>query len=80
MSEVHLPHQHSDEGTMRELQESVETIGSFQTVADVFKQLSDSSRVRIFWLLCPLRGVRHRPLRDGRHELARGVAPFEAAA
>ena len=25
MSEVHLPHQHSDEGTMRELQESVET-------------------------------------------------------
>ena len=51
MSEVHLPHQHSDEGTMRELQESVETIGSFQTVADVFKQLSDSSRVRIFWLL-----------------------------
>ena len=37
---------------MRELQESVETIGSFQTVADVFKQLSDSSRVRIFWLLC----------------------------
>ena len=52
MSEVHLPHQHSDEGTMRELQESVETIGSCQTVADVFKQLSDSSRVRIFWLLC----------------------------
>lgn len=30
----------------------METIGSFQTVADVFKQLSDSSRVRIFWLLC----------------------------
>ena len=52
MSEVKLPHDHSDEGAMRELQESVETIGSFQTVADVFKQLSDSSRVRIFWLLC----------------------------
>ena len=52
MSEVHLPHQHSDEGTMRELQESVETVGGFQTVADIFKLLSDSSRVRIFWLLC----------------------------
>ena len=52
MSEVKLPHDHSDESAMRELQESVETIGSFQTVADVFKQLSDSSRVRIFWLLC----------------------------
>ena len=74
MSEVHLPHQHSDEGTMRELQESVETIGSFQTVADVFKQLSDSSQKM------RTRGVRHRPLRDGRHELTRGVAPFEAAA
>ena len=51
MSEPHLPHDHSD-GAMLRLQESVETIGSFQTVADVFKQLSDSSRVRIFWLLC----------------------------
>lgn len=24
----------------------------FQTVADVFKLLSDGSRIRIFWLLC----------------------------
>ena len=24
----------------------------FQTVADIFKQLGDGSRIRIFWLLC----------------------------
>lgn len=52
MSELHLPHDHSERGTMLQLQESVEKIGSFQTVADVFRHLSDSSRVRIFWLLC----------------------------
>ena len=27
-------------------------IEDFQTVSEVFKQLSDCSRVRIFWLLC----------------------------
>ena len=52
MEELHLPHQHGDAQTMQQLHESVETVGSFQTVADIFKQLSDSSRVRIFWLLC----------------------------
>ncbi len=52
MEELHLPHQHGDAHTMAQLHESVETAGSFQTVADIFKQLSDSSRVRIFWLLC----------------------------
>ena len=52
MEELHLPHQHEDAQTMQQLHESVETVGSFQTVADIFKQLSDSSRVRIFWLLC----------------------------
>ena len=54
MSENYLPHDHSG-GAMLRLQESVETIGGFQTVADIFKLLSDSSRVRIFWLLCHYR-------------------------
>ena len=39
MSEPHLPHDHSD-GAMLRLQESVETAGSFQTVADIFNYLS----------------------------------------
>ena len=73
MSEVHLPHQHSDESTMRELQESVETIGSFQTVADVFKQLSDSSRVRIFWLLCHCEECHLRQLKDSGLIVSRRV-------
>ncbi len=52
MEELRLPHQHEPEQTMAQLHESVENVGGFQTVADIFKQLSDSSRVRIFWLLC----------------------------
>ena len=28
------------------------SIDDFQTVADIFKQMGDGSRVRIFWLLC----------------------------
>ena len=26
--------------------------GDFQTVAEIFKQLADGNRIRIFWLLC----------------------------
>lgn len=28
------------------------SVENFQTVADIFKQLGDGSRIRIFWLLC----------------------------
>lgn len=52
MEEVHLPHQHGNEETVRRLQRSLDTVESFQAVAELFKLLSDSSRVRIFWLLC----------------------------
>ena len=34
------------------LRRHLDQIENFQTVAAVFKQLSDSSRLRIFWLLC----------------------------
>ena len=30
-------------------------LDDFQTVADIFKQLGDGSRIRIFWLLCHCR-------------------------
>ena len=33
MEELHLPHQHEDAQTMQQLHESVETVGSFQTVS-----------------------------------------------
>lgn len=47
-----IPHVH---GTARELEETLarlETVKDFEIIADLFKQLGDSSRVRIFWLLC----------------------------
>ena len=30
----------------------LERVDNFQTIADVFRQLGDTTRVRIFWLLC----------------------------
>ena len=30
----------------------LEKTGDFQAIADVFRQLGDPTRVRIFWLLC----------------------------
>lgn len=35
-----------------EIREVLERVDNFQTIADVFRQLGDTTRVRIFWLLC----------------------------
>lgn len=50
MAEHHLPHDHGQ--PFEHLFERVPKLEEFQTVADIFKQLGDGSRVRIFWLLC----------------------------
>ena len=47
-----LPHQHEDPIKSEKLRDYVGQMDSFQMVSDVFKQLSDTSRLRIFWLLC----------------------------
>ena len=52
MPSFDLPHHHSSEANMERLHDYVNQLDYFQTVANVFKQLSDTSRVRIFWLLC----------------------------
>ncbi|MGN0354651.1 MAG: ArsR/SmtB family transcription factor [Muricoprocola sp.] len=52
MDKFELPHQHGAHGNLPYIKEQLDQIPHFQTVADVFKQLSDTSRVRIFWLLC----------------------------
>ena len=52
MADKLLPHHHSQTHEAAKLSAQLERTGDFQTVAEVFKQLSDSSRVRIFWLLC----------------------------
>ncbi len=52
MAEKHLPHQHTHTEDIAKLAGQLDRVEDFQKVAEVFKQLSDSSRVRIFWLLC----------------------------
>ena len=34
------------------MQEHLDRVDYFQIVAEVFKQLGDTTRIRIFWLLC----------------------------
>ena len=50
MEGISLPHDHGQ--TMEQELEHMPSTENFQTVADVFKQLSDGSRIRIFWMLC----------------------------
>lgn len=50
MAEIQLPHNHGQ--TMEDQFDHMPSTENFQTVASLFKQLGDSSRIRIFWLLC----------------------------
>ena len=52
MSEIHLPHQHGTGDGETALQAQLGQTDRFQTVSDVFRQLGDPTRIRIFWLLC----------------------------
>ena len=45
-----LPHDHGQ--YMEHELGHMPQVAQFQTVADIFKQMGDGSRVRIFWLLC----------------------------
>lgn len=47
-----LPHQHGEGEHMQTLRDQLTQVENFQTVAEIFKQLGDTTRVRIFWLLC----------------------------
>jgi DNA-binding transcriptional ArsR family regulator len=51
-SKFTLPHHHCGEDHLLATKEQLDKIEDFQIVSDVFKCLSDSSRLRIFWLLC----------------------------
>ena len=50
MSQIQLPHNHGQDDAI--LFDHMPALGEFQAVADIFKQLGDSSRIRIFWILC----------------------------
>ena len=47
-----LPHHHGEERLSGAMRAQLEKTGDFQAIADVFRQLGDPTRVRIFWLLC----------------------------
>ena len=51
MGSFHLPHQHGERTHTEDLHRELTNIEHFTAVSDVFKQLSDPTRVRIFWLL-----------------------------
>ncbi len=50
MENIILPHDHGEHA--KHVLEQMPQEEEFQTVADIFKQLCDRSRIRIFWLLC----------------------------
>lgn len=49
MLQMPLPHNHGQ--IVEQNLEHMPSLQNFQTVADLFKQLGDGSRLRIFWLL-----------------------------
>ncbi|HIZ23509.1 MAG TPA: metalloregulator ArsR/SmtB family transcription factor [Candidatus Blautia faecigallinarum] len=50
MTEQKLPHSHGQ--AIESMLDQMPKAEEFQTVAGLFSQLGDSSRIRIFWLLC----------------------------
>ena len=50
MSQEHLPHNHGQHSA--DLLSHIPASEHFATLADLFHQLGDSSRIRIFWILC----------------------------
>lgn len=47
-----LPHEHNKNIDLSLIKKELENIDNFQILADIFKQLGDMNRLRIFWLLC----------------------------
>lgn len=52
MAKIELPHDHGGNVDIEKLMAHVGGVDRFDEVAELFKQLSDPTRVRIFWLLC----------------------------
>lgn len=47
-----LPHDHHLGTVSPAITKELSNIEKFQLTADIFKQLGDTTRVRLFWLLC----------------------------
>ena len=66
MNNIKLPHQHGEGQQIALIQKQLDHVDYFQTVSEVFKQLGDTTRIRIFWLLMSSPAVSHhlRPLKN----------------
>lgn len=51
MSKINLPHDHGQE-IEKQLGDHMPKSEDFNIVSEIFRQLGDSSRIKIFWLLC----------------------------
>ena len=51
MSQIQLPHDHGH-GNEEHILSHLPDAEEMQEVAELFKQLSDGTRIRIFWILC----------------------------
>ncbi len=47
-----LPHHHKERKGTPTIQKQLSNIEDFQIIAEIFKQLGDTTRIRIFFLLC----------------------------
>ena len=52
MRKIELPHHHDEPQEIEMIRNQVDRTEHFQIVADIFKILGDTTRIRIFWLLC----------------------------
>ena len=52
MLKKELPYHHEKSAGTSRIQEQLSNIDDFQTIAEIFKQLGDTTRIRIFFLLC----------------------------
>ena len=52
MPDSALPHRHTDHRDSLFLQQALSSTREFGVVAELFDQLSDPTRLRIFWMLC----------------------------
>ena len=52
MPHIELPHHHGEEMDLTAIKEQLNNIDEFQIIGDIFKQLSDPTRLRLFWFLC----------------------------
>lgn len=52
MNEYILPNDHGEHKSINYIEEEIKKVNNFFLVSEVFKQLSDLTRLRIFWVLC----------------------------